>query len=90
MLRLDGRTVEMDASVMDSCGLLGAVMALKEARNPVLVARAVCGTPHVALAGAGADLFARRMGFEGPGPASERARRRYQAMVRLIKDGSGR
>ena len=60
-LRLDGKTVEMDASVMDSEGRLGVVIALRDAKNPVLVARAVTGTPHVALAGQGADLFARRM-----------------------------
>ena len=61
----------MDASVMDSAGRLGAVMALRDARNPVLVARAVTETPHVALAGVGADLFARQMGFE-PASASLR------------------
>ncbi len=86
-LRLDGKTVEMDASVMDSTGRLGAVMALRDARNPVLVARAVTKTPHVALAGEGADLFARRMGFEQAAPPSEKARRRYLAMLRRVKSG---
>jgi L-asparaginase/beta-aspartyl-peptidase (threonine type) len=87
LLRLDGRTVEMDASVMDSAGHLGAVMALRDARNPVLVARAVTETPHVALAGLGADLFARQMGFEGRAPLSEEVRRRYRTMLSLIKEG---
>jgi L-asparaginase/beta-aspartyl-peptidase (threonine type) len=86
-LRLDGRTVEMDASVMDSAGRLGAVMALRNARNPVLVARAVSETPHVALAGLGADLFARLMGFEPARPLSERVWKRHQAMLRFIKEG---
>jgi L-asparaginase/beta-aspartyl-peptidase (threonine type) len=86
-LRLDGQTVEMDASVMDSKGRLGAVMALKDAKNPVLVARAVTETPHVVLAGRGADLFARHMGFEQAAPPSEKAWKRYLAMVRRIGEG---
>jgi L-asparaginase / beta-aspartyl-peptidase len=87
VLRLDGRTMEMDASVMDSEGRLGAVMVLKVARNPILVARAVAETPHVALAGLGADQFARQMAFPESGPPSGKALRRHRAMLRLIKDG---
>src|SRR5262245_42998698 len=50
-LRLDGKTIEMDAAVMDSAGLFGAVMALQRTKNPILVARAVADTPHLMLAG---------------------------------------
>lgn len=87
VLRLDGKTVEMDASVMDSTGRLGAVMALRDVRNPVLAARAVAETPHVILTGAGAEIFARKMGLERSGTPSERALRRYQATLRLAKEG---
>ena len=64
-LRLDGKTVEMDAAVMDSRGKLGAVAAISRVRNPVLAARAVADTPHVALAGQGATALARRLGLSG-------------------------
>ena len=86
-LRLDGVTVEMDAAVMDSSGRIGAVMALREVKNPVLVARAVTGTPHVALAGQGASLFAKAMGFEPSAPVSHKTALRYSKMQRLIREG---
>ncbi len=86
-LRLDGMTVEMDAAVMDSSGRIGAVMALRGVKNPILVAQAVTGTPHVALAGQGAALFAKGMGFEPSLPVSERSVRRYRKMQRLIREG---
>ncbi|OPY76211.1 MAG: Isoaspartyl peptidase precursor [Syntrophorhabdus sp. PtaU1.Bin153] len=63
VLRMDGKTIEMDAAVMTSTGSLGTVLAVQNVKNPVLVARAVCETPHVALAGPGAEAFARRLGF---------------------------
>ncbi|MDA8085755.1 MAG: isoaspartyl peptidase/L-asparaginase [Nitrospiraceae bacterium] len=63
VLRIDGRTIEMDAAVMDSAGKIGVVINVREVKNPVLLARAVTGTPHVALAGRGAEVFARQLGF---------------------------
>jgi L-asparaginase / beta-aspartyl-peptidase len=88
VLRLDGETVEMDASVMDSGGGIGAVMAVKGVRNPVLLARAVTETPHVALAGEGATLFARRLGLPRPPAVSERVVRRFEKMRRALVSGS--
>src|SRR4051794_10283331 len=41
VLCLDGSTVEMDASIMDTRGRLGAVACVQGIRNPVLLARAV-------------------------------------------------
>jgi len=58
VLGLDGETVEMDASVMDTRGRLGAVACVRGIENPVLLARAVADTPHWFLAGDGADRFA--------------------------------
>jgi L-asparaginase / beta-aspartyl-peptidase len=70
---------ELDAAVMDGARLrAGAVAAVRRAKNPVRVARAVMdSTPHVMLAGAGADRFARRQRLErvSPGYFSTAARR---------------
>ncbi len=87
VLRLDGKTIEMDASVMDSKGNIGIVIAIKNVKNPILVARAVTETPHVALAGEGAIAFARKRGFEPFYHVSQRARKRYQIIKQLIKEG---
>ncbi|MDA8387351.1 MAG: isoaspartyl peptidase/L-asparaginase [Nitrospiraceae bacterium] len=65
VLRIDGKTIEMDAAVMDSASRIGVVINIRDVKNPVLIARAVIGTPHVALAGRGAEAFARGLGF-GP------------------------
>jgi len=85
-LRLDGRTIEMDASVMDSNGNIGVVIAIRNVRNPVLVARAVTETPHVILAGEGATLFARRKGFEFFCRVSQKALDRHREILKMIKE----
>ncbi len=86
-LRLDGKTIEMDASVMDSKGNIGIVITIRNVKNPVLVARAVIDTPHVALSGEGAAAFARRKGFEPFYHVSHHALERYKRLKQLIKMG---
>jgi beta-aspartyl-peptidase (threonine type) len=76
--RLDGRTIEMDAAVMDPEGRFGGVTAIQRVRNPVLVARMVMDTPHLLLCGEGATAFARGWGVPDFYPVSERARERYE------------
>lgn len=56
--------VTLDASIMNSKGDAGSVVYLKNYTHAVSVARKVMEeTPHVMLAGEGADMFAKQMGF---------------------------
>ncbi len=59
----DGQ-VEMDASIMDGqTGQAGAVAGVHHVKNPVCLARQVMEkSPHVLLAGEGAEAFARETG----------------------------
>jgi L-asparaginase / beta-aspartyl-peptidase len=77
----------MDASVMDSKGSLGIVIALREIRNPVLAARAVMATPHAALSGEGAAIFARLKGFEPLGPVPEAVLERHRQILTVLRAG---
>lgn len=87
VLRLDGKTIEMDAAVMDSKGNIGIVMAIRNVKNPILVGRAVMETPHIAIVGKGATAFARKQGFEPFHEVSQRALERYKIVKQLIKEG---
>ena len=63
VLNLKGR-VEMDAALMTHELEVGAVAGLTRTAHPIAVARQVMEkTPHVLLAGPGADRFARALGF---------------------------
>lgn len=86
-LRLDGRTVEMDASVMDSAGNLGMAIAVRNVKNPVVLARSIVDTPHVALSGQGAEAFARSLGMPLLDEISEHALERYRKLKRLMEEG---
>ena len=86
-LRLDGSTIEMDASVMDSRGGMGCVAAIRRVKNPVLVAREVMKSPHVLLCGEGAEGFARACGFEDYYKPSPHAREVYEEIRQALTDG---
>jgi len=68
-LTYDG-IAELDAAIMDGATrAAGAVAAVHATRNPVALARAVMtDSPHVFLAGAGADRFAIEQGIEQADP----------------------
>lgn len=85
LLGMDGRTIEMDAAVMDSKGRLGAVAALQEVRHPVKVARRVADTPHVLLVGQGALHFAIRIGLHAPFQPTEQARQHFRDYVKEMQ-----
>ena len=58
--RIDGRTVELDASCMTSDHQFGAVACVEGVRNPIEIARGVLlKSTSICLAGNGALLFAR-------------------------------
>ena len=89
-LRLDGQTVEMDASVMCSDGRFGGVACIERVKNPVRVAARVMKTPHLLLVGAGATAFARRLGFPDHDPATDAARHKHaRALAELRGEGDG-
>ena len=61
----------------------GAVAAVSRVRNPIFLARAVMeNSPHILMAGAGAESFARKVGIRLVRPEemiTERARERWRA-----------
>lgn len=67
--------VTLDACIMDKDGNCGAVLAMQHIANPISVARRVMeDTPHVMLAGLGAEQFAYEKGFEKVNLLTERSR----------------
>jgi beta-aspartyl-peptidase (threonine type) len=86
VLCLDGATVEMDASVMDTRGRLGAVACVQGIENPVLLARAVADTPHWFLAGEGANRFAAAIRQPAWNTISDHQREQH----RKVREGPGR
>ena len=78
-------THEMDAAVMDGRSLnAGAVGGLKRVKNPILLARAVMEkSPHVMLAGEGAEDFARKLGLEIVAQDYFYTEQRWQALERV-------
>jgi L-asparaginase / beta-aspartyl-peptidase len=91
--------VEMDAAVMEGDSLrAGAVAALTAIKNPIKVARRILEDGrHIMLAGDGALLFAREIGFPECSPESlvvERERTRWESKHGTVGcvafDASGR
>lgn len=67
--------VTLDACIMDHQGDAGSVCFVQNVAHPITLARAVMeNTPHVILAGAGAEQYARELGMESTNLLTEQAR----------------
>lgn len=72
--------VTLDACIMDKDGNCGAVVYLQNIASPVSVARKVMEeTPHVMLAGKGAEQFAYEQGFQKTDLLTEKSRKEWLA-----------
>jgi N4-(beta-N-acetylglucosaminyl)-L-asparaginase len=70
--------VTLDACIMDKDGNCGAVLCLQNIEHPVSVARKVMETtPHVMLAGKGAEQFAYEMGFQKTSLLTEKSKQEW-------------
>lgn len=70
--------VTLDACIMDKDGNCGAVLYLQNIAHPISVARKVMEkTPHVMLAGKGAEQFAYEQGFEKVDLLTEKSKQEY-------------
>jgi beta-aspartyl-peptidase (threonine type) len=78
---------ELDASIMDGANLnAGAVAGVTRARHPITVARTVMEkSPHVMLAGEGADSFAKDQGLELVDPSFFFTERRWQELEETLR-----
>lgn len=75
--------VTLDACIMNPEGDAGAVMYYKHSTHAVSVARKVMEeTPHVILAGEGADQFAHQQGFKEENLLTENAEKAYKEWLK--------
>ncbi len=82
----DGRN-ELDASIMEGAGKrAGAVAGVCRVKNPIAAARAVMErSPHVLLAGDGADRFAQEQGLAMVSPVYYWTPERWKALQEAIE-----
>lgn len=81
---------ELDAAIMDGRDRkAGAVAGLTRTKNPISLARAAMETsPHVFLAGAGANAFAEDSGVEQVDPSYFRTEERWEQLKKLKAQGA--
>ncbi|WP_067037798.1 isoaspartyl peptidase/L-asparaginase family protein [Allomuricauda sp. CP2A] len=78
--------VTLDACIMDKDGNCGSVVYLQNIVHPVSVARKVMEeTPHILLAGKGAEKFAYEQGFKKEDLLTESTRKQYQEWLKTSK-----
>lgn len=80
-------TFSLDASIMDGGTLnAGAVASLSNVRHPISAARKVMDvSPHVMLAGDGADQFAAEQGLEIVLPGYFYTERRWESLLKVLE-----
>ncbi len=86
-VRIDGETVQMDASIMHSNGRFGAVAVIEDVRNPIEVAHLVEKSPHLVIGGDGATRFAQAQGIPTYSPLTEDRRKQALDIQRRLREG---
>jgi len=81
---------ELDAAIMDGRDRrAGAVAGVTTTRNPISLARAVMEkSPHVFMAGDGADAFSKEVGATQVDPSYFRTDERWQQLQKLKQQGA--
>ena len=79
---------ELDSAIMDGRTLkAGAIAGVRSVRNPILLARSVMEkSPHVMMAGRGAEDFAKANGIALVEPAYFRTERRWQQLQKALAE----
>ena len=87
----DGKN-ELDAAIMDGFNLrAGAVAGVHRIKNPILLARAVMEqSPHVMLAGDGAEAFAKEVGIALVDPSYFRTETRWRQLQQALKEDAAK
>ncbi|HEY8378424.1 MAG TPA: isoaspartyl peptidase/L-asparaginase, partial [Nannocystis sp.] len=85
-IRLDGKTIQLDASLMTDDGRFAAVAAIERVKNPIRAARLVLDSPHVLLVGEGATRFAHKLGLPDEVPISPQAEEKYRARMQRLRE----
>lgn len=83
----NAETNELDASIMDGKTLnAGASAGTKTVKNPINLARAIMeNSPHVMMAGDGAETFAKEQNLEIVSPEYFKTENRLNTLKRVIK-----
>ncbi len=77
---------EMDAGIMASNGLIGAVGAVKYPKNPIELAYLVAKeTDHVVIVGNGADMLAKHYGLKERTPPPDHVTKRYNRLMSELR-----
>jgi len=76
---------ELDAGIMTSTGLIGAVAGVKSTRNPILLARIIAEKiPHILLVGENADKLAFLYGLPPLPPPPQHVVERYREAIKKL------